>query len=414
MKLKKVAALALTAAMLICALFLLPDTAQASAKVSGDFHYKVLSEKKKTAAITYVEKTGSKLVIPAKIKGYKVVQIGNDERKFYMGDKLFKDDFKEYLNNKCDCDVNTTDIDGSGHNCKNRILSGENAKKVKKVVLPDTVTVIGINAFVECRELKQINMPKKLKYIQAMAFAKTSIPSFVLPKTVKGIGYRAFADCLSLKKLTVKSDTVKIGEYAFESEYDSGKKAWTGKLKTIKLPSPFKGSLMKGCFYGYIGTSFTWPEFKNERANVNFFDGGFQSKMNLKTIKIAKKAEKIFIGDRTLPYAGKIKKLVIPAGVQKVTLEQQYFTLESLTIKGKNTTLTGEEGMGSYPYKEKRNYISVRKIIAPKNSKAWKYAKKAYYPNTFDFTPPEWMSDEDQFYTEKDIAMKKVKRKALS
>ena len=401
---KKIAA---TVVVIIGALFLFPtDTAQAAEKVSGNFHYKVLNKKKKTAAVTYVENVGSKLVIPKKIKGYKVVQIGSDCRTSYRGEVHSVPSFYNkfgYSGHKCDCNIKLEE--GHEHNCKNRILSKEGAKKLKKVVFPDTVTTIGINAFVDCPKLKQVTLPKKLKYIWAMAFKNTALSTLVLPKTMKGVGYYAFDYCVKLKKLVVKSDAVKIGEFAFA--------IYPRKLKTIQLPSQFKGSLMTGCFDGFVGTSFTWPEFKREQENVDFFDAPY-----LKTVKIAKGAKKIFFGKEIFTHS-RVKKLVIPASVKKVTLEQQRDTLESITIKGKKTVLIGEGAMGTYPYRVKRKYISARTIIAPKNSKAWKFAKKAYYPDTFNFVPAipeEWaelINDPEHFYEESDITMKKVKRKVL-
>lgn len=401
-----------TAIVTAFALFLLPDTAQAATKVSGNFHYKVLNQKEKTAAVIYVDKVGSKLVIPKKIKGYKVVQVGSDTRKAYTSYMRFKDAFKEYHNKKCDCNINEDSIAPGRyeHNCTNRILSKESAKKLKKVVLPDTVTAIGINAFVDCQSLKQVTMPKNLRYIHAMAFKNTALSTVVLPKKLKGVGYDAFAYCVKLKKLVVKSDTLKIGEAAFENPGE----VRTGKLKKLQLPSPFKGSLMEGSLSGYMGTSFTWPEFKKGEANVGFFEGGASK---LKTIKFAKGAKTLFIGERTLPSG--VKKITVPANARKITLEQQQASLETLTIKGKKTVLVGEAGMGTYPYKEKRKYISVRKIIAPKASKAWKFAEKAYYPDTFNFVPAvpeewnEWAAERGNYYEEKYIDMKKVQRQKL-
>lgn len=67
--------------------------------------------------------------------------------------------------------------------------------KVKTVVLPSTVKVIGNNAFADCTELQSISFGKDLQ----------------------SIGNRAFYNCKSLKKITINNSLQFLGESAFEN-----------------------------------------------------------------------------------------------------------------------------------------------------------------------------------------------------
>ena len=48
-------------------------------------------------------------------------------------------------------------------------------KNVEEVLLPDSLKIIGGNAFIQCVGLKNIVLPKNLQEIQRYAFAGTSI-----------------------------------------------------------------------------------------------------------------------------------------------------------------------------------------------------------------------------------------------
>ena len=66
-------------------------------------------------------------------------------------------------------------------------------QNVKKVVLPDSVAKIGIDAFYDFQSLEDIS----------------------LPNSITNIGYDAFADCPSLKSVTIPNSVTNINGYAF-------------------------------------------------------------------------------------------------------------------------------------------------------------------------------------------------------
>lgn len=72
---------------------------------------------------------------------------------------------------------------------------------LKKVVLPESLKIIGDGAFHWCTVLEEINFPKHIEYIGQSAFAHTLITHVEIPGTVKRIGWNAFYNCFKLEKL---------------------------------------------------------------------------------------------------------------------------------------------------------------------------------------------------------------------
>ncbi|WP_281525808.1 SH3 domain-containing protein [Intestinibacter bartlettii] len=117
------------------------------------------------------------------------------------------------------------------------VFSGlENTKTIN---IPDSVKVIGAEAFAWCENLQTINIPTSVTTIDAAAFAgndklqSITIPDSVtelgvglfmlcenltnvtLPNTISSIPYGTFAACVSLKKINIPSSVKTIEDEAF-------------------------------------------------------------------------------------------------------------------------------------------------------------------------------------------------------
>ena len=117
------------------------------------------------------------------------------------------------------------------------VFSGlENTKTIN---IPDSVKVIGAEAFAWCENLQTINIPTSVTTIDAAAFAgnnklqSITIPDSVtelgvgafilcenltnvtLPNTISSIPYGTFAACVSLKKINISSSVKTIEDEAF-------------------------------------------------------------------------------------------------------------------------------------------------------------------------------------------------------
>ena len=145
-------------------------------KISGNFYYQVVHGGKSIQIRGLRSTNVSDVVIPSKIEGLPVTEIGS---------KAFEDN-----------------------------------KKIKKVKLPEGITLIGYGAFSGCSNLATINLPKSLKVIGGGsswsygAFYGTNISKITFPSTLETIYGYAFADCKNLTTVSIPEDTV-VYSYAF-------------------------------------------------------------------------------------------------------------------------------------------------------------------------------------------------------
>lgn len=79
------------------------------------------------------------------------------------------------------------------------------------VVIPNSVTIIGAQAFAECRGLTSVAIPDSVKIIGNKAFFECRcLTNVSIPNSVTNIGEMAFSECHSLKSLTIPSSLTKI------------------------------------------------------------------------------------------------------------------------------------------------------------------------------------------------------------
>ena len=105
----------------------------------------------------------------------------------------------------------------------------EGCKQLKTVVLPENMTEIPNNAFVDC-SLETIDLPVTIKSIGGCAFANTNLTRICLPDGLQNIGYAAFKDT-KLTEITLPSSLTLIDEGVFDG---------CDKLSNVysKIPDP--------------------------------------------------------------------------------------------------------------------------------------------------------------------------------
>ena len=115
-------------------------------------------------------------------------------------------------------------------------------KHLESIVIPDSVSRIGVSAFQDCAGLKEIVIGKKVKEICSSAFSGcTALSSVKLPKNLKTISDNAFNGCISLTSITIPDKTEHISWSAFEN--------CTG-LTSVKIPNSMKlieGQAFQSC-----------------------------------------------------------------------------------------------------------------------------------------------------------------------
>ena len=103
---------------------------------------------------------------------------------------------------------------------------------VTKVVLPDSVTMIGVAAFNSFVALEEVNIPKGVTCIGNYAFHDCKMLKKVqLPQSVKYICSGAFSGCESLKEINIPSGVVTVGAEAFSgTAFYNDKANWDGNM----------------------------------------------------------------------------------------------------------------------------------------------------------------------------------------
>lgn len=102
-------------------------------------------------------------------------------------------------------------------------------RKYLSILLPETITSIGNEAFYDCSELTEIVLPDGVTEIGEAAFKNCrSLDSIYLPEGLETIGVSAFSGCSSLASLEIPDSVTTIGAHALENMYS---------LTAIELPS---------------------------------------------------------------------------------------------------------------------------------------------------------------------------------
>jgi hypothetical protein len=158
--------------------------ASAGMEISGDFMYSLNEAKDGIILEEYFGKKGGDIVIPATFDGKPLVGI--------QGRIVFSEG-------------------GS----KNWGFNDNRNERITSVVIPDTVTFIDGSAFSHCTELKQITLPKNLKFIGGSTFEGSGITSVTIPEGVTDIGSSAFVNCKNLTSVTLPRSLQRVGSSAF-------------------------------------------------------------------------------------------------------------------------------------------------------------------------------------------------------
>ncbi|MDE6517035.1 MAG: leucine-rich repeat protein, partial [Acetatifactor sp.] len=104
---------------------------------------------------------------------------------------------------------------------------------VKRVLIQGDVTGIPDSAFSGCGDLEAIVIPDTVTSIGSQAFMHASLSEITLPPNLQSIGDRAFSDCSSLEKVVLQGTTPpSIGTSAFDQC-----KFVTDSTKGIVVPS---------------------------------------------------------------------------------------------------------------------------------------------------------------------------------
>ena len=181
------------------------------------------------------------------------------------------------------------------------------------ITIPDSVTSIGKRAFYCCSSLTSITIPKRVTSIEWSVFSGcSSLTSITIPNSVTSIGDEAFEDCESLTSITIPNSVTSIGDEAF-SGCDS--------LTSITIPNSVT-SIGYVAFFGCIGLE----EIRVEKGNRAFHsEGNCLIETKSKTLVAGCKNSKIpvdgsvtSIGDCAFDGCSSLTSITIPKRVTSI------------------------------------------------------------------------------------------------
>ena len=197
--------------------------------ISGDWEYRLLEDG--TAEITEYDGSDKTLEIPSDLDGHAVTSIG-DHAFFFcdsltsitIPDSVTSIDINPFMN--CEKLIN---ISASSEHEYFEVINGVLFSKPdgrlvcypgaftdKEYSIPDGIQAIGKGAFSNCNSLISMTIPESVTVIDKGAFWNCrNLTSVTIPDSVTSIGDYAFLGCSSLTSVTLPDSVTTIGGYAF-------------------------------------------------------------------------------------------------------------------------------------------------------------------------------------------------------
>lgn len=216
------------------------------------------------------------------------------------------------------------EVDSSSGNLRNNqymknLITSENLEisptcsgnsVLESVVLSDSVILIDESDFEECKNLKNVQMGKNIKYIGDFAFYKCSaLKQIKLPENLKEIEDFAFAGA-GIKELDIPDSVVYIGKTGVEKNVKLNKRSYLKKFKqagTTNIYYQARATVRSGKkATTYKATRIT--KIKASKSKVTIKKGK-SSKLQTK-VYISKKLKKGYLDPEILKYTSSNKKVV--------------------------------------------------------------------------------------------------------
>ena len=223
-----------------------------------------------------------------------------------------------------------------------------NCRIMTSVSIPRSVTSIGNYAFSGCASLTSITIPKSVTTIGESAFYGCSkLSSVKIPNSVTTIGESAFSGCSKLSSVNIPNSVTTIGESAFQG---------CSKLSSVTIPNTItniESYTFSGC------SSLSSVNIPNSVTSIGY--SAFSSCKGLATVTIPNSVTSI--GNDAFSNCTGLTSVNIPSSVIYLSGFSGCTGLTSITIPNSVTSINGSAF---------RNCTGLTSITIP-NSVTWIY-----------------------------------------
>ncbi len=227
-------------------------------------------------------------------------------------------------------------------------------QNIREVVLPDSIEVIGADAFSMCKKLDRINFAQNLKRIETGAFIGSTLTEADLPEGLEEIGAAAFAGCEKLEAVSIPEGIKSIQIKTFRN---------CKSLKAIEIPDSVEE-------IGQFAFDET-PWFENSTEDFLIVGDGVLIKYNGKE-KVVEIPDGVKCVVSHVFYKNEtVEKIIYPESVIRLMDSQVRYCPNLQYLVYKNPDVDGDFIDG--------DDIDRTTLITPKGSKAEAYAKKYGY-----------------------------------
>lgn len=203
----------------------------------------------------------------------------------------------------------------------------EGCSALTTLVIPNTVTKIGKNAFKESG-LTQITLPESLTTIEASAFYKTKLETITIPEKVTAIPSGCFSLCENLREVILPNTLTTISQNAFED---------CPILESINIPSSLENiekRAFKNCKNLKLSNTLRFPDSMKEIGDEAFY---YCTNLGINQLIFPGNMENANIGGFI---QSTVDHVIVEEGVKKVTLTWNKY-IKSITLPKTVSKLAG-------------------------------------------------------------------------